>query len=86
MIEINNIDITLTKGMLYSENKLSQNLHDRLWSEEPQNRIIHLSYWRVVVSQILTKISHSTRIRTILKQNSYNIQYSIQYHLQLIQR
>ena len=65
MKERNCIDITLTKGILYFEKKLSKDLHDIPWSEKLHNRILHISYWRLVVSQILTQIYHSNRIRTI---------------------
>ena len=50
ILEIKNVDITLTKHMLYSENTLAKDLYNSSWSEEIQNRIIHFLYWRLVIS------------------------------------
>ena len=50
ILEIKNVDITLTKRMLYSENTLAKGLYNSSWSEEIQNRIIHFLYWRLVIS------------------------------------
>ena len=63
---INNLDITITKGAFFSE-KIRMDLHNSPWSEELQNRILRLSYWRLVTSQILTRISHKTRLNIIIK-------------------
>ena len=41
MIGINNIDITITKGALFSEKKLKKDLHNSPWSLKLQQRIMH---------------------------------------------
>ena len=65
---INNLDITIAKDALFSEKKLRKDLHNCPWSEELQNLILCLSYWRLVTSQILTRISHKTKINIIIKE------------------
>ena len=50
LVEINNIDRTLTIAMIHSENKLSKIRHHSPWSTELNNRIVHVSYWRLVQS------------------------------------
>lgn len=75
--EFNNINHTLTKAMLCSEIKLSDDIHNSLWLEELHHQTLHLLYWRLILSQLLTRISHSNRISLILKQLpiSYNTFY-----------
>ena len=78
MKEINNIDITFTQGALFSKNELKKDLHNSPWSLELEHRIMHLSYWRLVVSQILTKnFSHADRLQTIIKElpTTFNTSY-----------
>ena len=45
MSEINNIDKTVTIGMISSENKLIKLIHDSPWSLELDRRIKYASYW-----------------------------------------
>ena len=77
MKEINNLDITITKSALFSEQKIRKDLYNSPWSEELQKRILHLSYWRLITSQILTRISHKTRLNIIIKElpDTFNISY-----------
>ena len=65
MSEINNIDKTVTIGMISFENKLIKLIHDSPWSLELDRRIKHASYWRLVKSQFKTKISFHEQLREI---------------------
>ena len=65
MSEINNIDKTVTIGMISSENKLIKILHDSPWSLELDGLIRDSSYWRLVKSQFKTKISFHDQLREI---------------------
>ena len=65
MSEINNIDKTVTIGMISSENKLIKLMHDSTWLLELDRRIKHASYWRLVKSQFKTKISFHEQLREI---------------------
>ena len=78
MQDMNNLDITITKGVLFFEKWLKKDLHNGPWSEEFQNLILHLSYWRLVTSQILTRISHKTRINIIIKE--FSCTFNTSYH------
>ena len=74
---INNIYISLTKGVLFAKHKLKIDLHNSPRSGELQHRTFHLSYWRLVISQIQTKISHTSRISIIMKKlpTTFNTSY-----------
>ena len=78
MKELNNIDITITIGVSFSEKKLKKDLHNSQWSQKLHHRIMCLSYWRLVVSQILTKISHANRLKIIIRKlpTTFNTSYS----------
>ena len=67
MIRINKLDNTLTRGMLKAEKKPKGVLHKSQWFIELSNRIKHLSYWQMVVSQLLTQVSYSEWLRIIAK-------------------
>lgn len=57
MTNINNVDTTITIGIVYSEIKLLKTMYDSPWSVELNQRIQHVSYWRLIKSQLKTKIS-----------------------------
>ena len=65
MSEINNIDKTVTIGMISSKNKLIKLMHDSPWTLELDRRIKHASYGRLVKSQFKTKISFHEQLREI---------------------
>ena len=50
MSEINNIDKTVTIGMISSGNKLIKIVYDSPWSLKLDRRIKHSIYWRLVKS------------------------------------
>lgn len=63
MSEINNIDKTVTIGMISSENKRIKIMHDIPWSLELDRRIKYASYWCLIKSQFKTKISFHEQLR-----------------------
>ena len=63
MIQIDNTDNTLTRGMIKAEKTLKVDLHISPWSIPLRNRIKCLSYWRLTISQLLIKVSHIVRLQ-----------------------
>ena len=53
MIQIDNTDNTLTRGIIKAEKTLKVDLHNSPWSIPLSNRIKCLSYWRLAISQLL---------------------------------
>ena len=53
--------------MFQADKKFKGDLHKSPQSIELSNRIKNLSYWRLVVSQLLTKVSHVERLSTLTK-------------------
>ena len=72
------IDKTLAIGSIQAENKLKGDLHNSPWSIKLSHRVKHLSYWRLVVSQLQTNTSHSIRLDIINKElpSTYDSLYS----------
>ena len=63
MIQINNTDNILTKGMIKAEKTLKVDLHNSPWSIPLSNRIKFLSHWRLAISQLLIKVFHIVRLQ-----------------------
>ena len=78
MEHIDKLDNTLARGMIKVEKQFKGDLHKIPWSIELRNRIKYISYWWVVVSQLLTKVSHAERSSKITKHfpQSYAIAFS----------
>ena len=70
MIQIDKTNNTLTRCMIKIENTHKADLHNSPWYSVLSNRIIHLSYWKLAVFQILTKLSHIVRLQKIAMQLS----------------
>lgn len=60
MVQINNLDRILTRGMIQAEKKIKGDLNKNHQSIELSHRIKYLSYWRLVLSQLLTKFRTSS--------------------------
>ena len=65
MIDITNIDKTVSIGMLVSENILIKIMNNSSWSLELNRIIQHATYWSLVKSQFKTKISQHKRLLDI---------------------
>lgn len=65
MIDINNMDKTVTIMILYSKEKLIRTFHSIPWSIELNKRIQHVLYWRLVKYKFKTKISQHRRLYKI---------------------
>ena len=61
--------------MFQADKKFKGDLHKSPWSIELSNRIKNLSYWRLVVSQLLTKVSHVERLSTLAKKTPTILHY-----------
>ena len=76
MTGINNLGITITKDALFSEKKLKKTY---ITANGLKNLITasFTCYSRLVVSQILTKISHANRLQLIIKNlpTAFNTSY-----------
>ena len=67
MKEIDKTDNTLTRGMIKAEKIIKADLYTSPWYIELSNRIKHATYWRLAISQLLTKVSHMLRMQQIAK-------------------
>ena len=62
------IDKTLTIGSIHVETMLQGDLHNSPWSIKLSHRIKHVSYLRLVVSQLQTKTSYIKRLDRLSKE------------------
>ena len=67
MVQIDKLDNTLTRWMLQADKNLNETHIKILWSIELSNCIKNISYWQLVVSQLLTKVSRAVRLSKLVQ-------------------
>ena len=68
MIEINDLDDLITKGMIASENKILKRQNQYLWSPKLEKAILEVSLWKIITSEIKNDISKEMHIQQIIGQ------------------
>ena len=68
MKEISNQDDLITKNMLASEGKIKKRQNNYLWSPIPEQAILEVSLWMLIISEIKNEVSKEMQIQRIISQ------------------
>ena len=68
MIEINDLDDLITKGMIASENKILKRQNQYPWPPTLEQAILEVSLWKLIVLEIKNDVSKEMQIQRIIGQ------------------
>ena len=67
MVEINDLDTLITRGMIASENKIKKRQNQYPWSPILDQAILSVSLWKLITSEIKNEVSKEMQIQRILR-------------------
>ena len=67
MVEINDLDTLITRGMIASENKIKKRQNQYPWSPILDQAILSVSLWKLITSEIKNEVSKEMHIQRILR-------------------
>ena len=68
MIEINDLNDLITKGMIASKNKILNRQNQYPWSPTLEQAILEVSLWKLIKSEINNEVSKEMQIQRIIGQ------------------